>query len=240
MLSSVRFYAITFLAGGLVPAIALAPPPLRQPAGQPGFQSAHGSSGKSQKTFRDERLGVEFEYPASYELAKLSAQSPQDAPPESLLFVASYKLVPSESPGGGRSETAPYARRYYVFFLKLDLAEAAKTMGFARNSQGDWMPKDGGGSIKAVQVSGNGWQGLRITYPLQLYRAPTPQERAHGFEVGSTSRGMSEGGKTLVNWGGDQSMVLEFDPDIETNAVRDVILKSLRFFTSTHSSGEIK
>ena len=31
-------------------------------------------------------------------------------------------------------------------------------------------------------------------------------------------------------------MVLEFDPDIETNAVRDVILKSLRFFTSTPSS----
>jgi hypothetical protein len=236
----VRAFAIAFLALWFIPVAAYASSRRPQAAAHSRIQSAQGSAGKSHKTFRNERLGVEFEYPASYELAKLSAQSPQDAPPESLLFVASYKLVPSAPPGGGRSETAPYARRYYVFFLKLDLAEAAKAMGFARNSQGDWMPKNGGGSSKGVQVSGNGWQGLRITYPLQLYRAPTPQERAHGFEVGSTSLGMSEGEKTLLNWGGDLSMVLEFDPDIGTDSLRDVILKSLRFSSSTPSSGKIK
>jgi hypothetical protein len=87
-------------------------------------------------TFRNEGLGVKFEYPASYEVAELSARSPLDAPPESLLLVASYKLIPSTPPGGGRGGASPYARRYYIFFLKLDFAEAAKTMGLARNSQG--------------------------------------------------------------------------------------------------------
>lgn len=71
-----------------------------------------------------------------------------------------------------------------------------------------------------------------MTYDFRLYNAPSAEERAQGLDLGSGYLGMSEGEKDLISAGGNLSLILEFDPDIETDAVRDVILKSLRFLES--------
>ena len=113
----------------------------------------------------------------------------------------------------------------------MGFADAAHALGFSRNTRGEWTYKDVGTPSKAVRISNNGWQGLRMTYAFRLYNAPNAQERAQGLELGAGYLGMSEGERTLINAGGDLSIVVEFDPDIDTDPLRDVILKSLRFLT---------
>ncbi len=224
-----RAYAIAVLAAGLVsPSFDAVQSHL--PTGGPCGQSASANSKRKNDSFRSERFGVTFEYEAGWKLAALPPFAPPGAPSESIPVVAAYRLIPPTTPGlaGG----TPYSYQYYVFFVRRGFVPGAHALGFNRNTQGEWIYNDAGILNKAVQTSGNGWQGLRMTYDFRLYNAPSAEERAQGLDLGNGYLGMSEGEKDLISAGGNLSLVLEFDPDIETDAVRDVILKSLRFLES--------
>jgi len=225
----IRPLAVAFLAPCVFCLFAQASPSQLQAADHSVSHPAGANSNAKLKLFRSERLGVSFKYPAGYKLAAVSPFPPPGISSESIPVAATYELIPPSPPGGADPGGSPYSYQYYVFFLKLDFNSAAKALGFTRTSQGEWTYKDVGPPDKAEQVSGSGWKGLRMSYAFRLYRAPTAQERARGLELGNGYLGMSEGEKTLVSAGGNLSIVLEFDPDIETDPVRDAILKSLRF-----------
>jgi len=186
------------------------------------FVSPQNQVGTARKLFRSEKLGIEFQYPASYELSVIKPFSPPGAVSDSLPVEAAYELKPPVPPccAGVGGYAVDY--QYYIFFLKLDFLSAAKGLGFTRNPQGEWMYKDVGSLSKAELVSGNSWKGLRMTYNFRLYQAATA-----GNPYGAGYLGASEGEKTLLSADGNLSVVLEFDP--QENDLRDAILKSLRF-----------
>jgi hypothetical protein len=226
-LSMVRACAIAALLAGLAPVLFYAAPSHSSRRARLGQLTTENSGGKYE-TFRCERFGVTFEYKAGWKLAPVHPFVPPGAASDSIPVVATYRLVPPSPPGS--SDGRPYSYQYYVFFVRTGFVNAAHALGFNRNSQGEWTYKDAGISSKAVRVSNNGWQGLRMTYAFRLYNAPNAQQRAQGLALGNGYLGMSEGEKTLISPGGDLSIVLEFDPDIDTDTVRNVIIKSLRFF----------
>jgi hypothetical protein len=121
------------------------------------------------RLFRNERLGIEFKYPASYKLSARKPFSPPGAASDSLPAEAAYELKPPVPPccSGVGGFAVDY--QYYIFFLKLDFASAAKGLGFARNPQGEWTYGGVHFPQKAKQVSGSGWKGLRMTYNFRLY-----------------------------------------------------------------------
>lgn len=226
--SVLRALAAAFLSVGLItPAVYSLPRP-QDAAARPLAESVSGKSGKKHGLFfRSERFGIAFQYPAGYKLSATSPFSPPGSQSDSLPVAATYELIPPSRPGG--TEGRPYSYQYYVFFVRLGFAGAANALGISRNSKGKWIYKDAGIPSQAVQISRNGWRGLRMTYGFRLYNAPNAEERAQGLELGNGYLGMSEGEKDLIGAGENLSMVLEFDPDIQTDAVRDRILNSLRF-----------
>lgn len=237
MLFIVRAYAIAVLVAGLASPLFDAVQ-FHSPAGGRTGKSVKENSSRKNESFRSERFGVTLEYKAGWKLAALPPFAPPGAPSESIPVAAAYRLIPPTPPGiaGG----TPYSYQYYVFFVRRGFVPAAHALGFNRNTQGEWIYNDAGILNKAVQTSGNGWQGLRMTYDFRLYNAPSAEERAQGLDLGSGYLGMSEGEKDLVSAGGNLSLVLEFDPDIETDAVRDGILKSLRFLESPTQGPQTK
>ena len=226
-MSIVRACMIAVLTGGLAPATFGAARP-HSLSGARFTQLSTGNSGGKYESFRSERFGVTFEYKAGWKLAAVHPFVPPGAASDSIPVVATYQLVPPSPPGS--ADGKPFSYQYYIFFVRMGFVDAAHALGFSRNTRGDWTYKDVGISSEAVQISNNGWQGLRMTYAFRLYNAPNAQEGAQGLELGSGYLGMSEGEKTLMSPGGNLSIVLEFDPDIDTDTLRDLILKSLRFF----------
>lgn len=225
-MSIVRTCVIAVLFAGLAPA-SLGAAPSRVASPEHFVQSATGNPGGKYESFRSESFGVTFEYMAGWKLAAVHPFAPPGAASDSIPVAATYQLIPPSPPGS--ADGRPYDYQYYIFIVRMDFADAAHALGFSRNTLGEWTYKDVGIPSKAVRISNNGWQGLRMTYAFRLYNAPSAQERAQGLDLGAGYLGMSEGEQTLINAGGDLSIVVEFDPDIDTDPQRDVILKSLRF-----------
>jgi len=226
MLSFVRACAIATLIAGLAPVAFSAARPLSLSRAHFAQLTAGSSDGKYE-SFRSERFGITFEYEAGWKLAAVRPFVPPGAASDSIPVVATYQLVPPSPPGS--ADGMPISYQYYIFFVRMGFIGAAHALGFSRNTRGEWTYQDVGIPSEAVQISNNGWQGLRMTYDFRLYNAPNAQERAQGLELGTGYLGMSEGEKTLISPSGNLSIVLEFDPDIDTDPVRDAILKSLRF-----------
>jgi hypothetical protein len=192
------------------------------------IQLPTGNSGGKNELFRSERFGVTFEYKAGWKLDGVRPFVPPGAASDSIPVVATYQLVPPSPPGS--ADGRPFSYQYYIFFVRMGFIGSAHALGFSGNTRGQWTYKDAGIPSKAVKISNNGWQCLRMTYAFRLYNAPNAQERAQGLELGTGYLGMSEGEKTLISPGGNLSIVLEFDPDVDTDSLRDVIIKSLRSF----------
>ncbi len=191
------------------------------------FVSPKNQVGTARELFRSEKLGIEFQYPASYKLSAMKPFSPPGATSDSLPVEAAYELKPPVPPCCAGIGGYSFSYQYYIFFLKLDFLSAAKGLGFARNPQGKWVYKDVGMFHKARQISGNDWNGLRMTYYFRLYPAASTWQLEQGFSSGSGYLGASEGEKNLISAGRNLSVVLEFDP--QQNDLRNAILKSLRF-----------
>lgn len=192
------------------------------------------------RLFRDEKLGAEFRYPAAYTLSATKPFSPPGAASDSLPVEAAYELKLPLPPCCAGVGGLPFSVQYYIFFLKLDFLSAAKGLGFRKNPQGEWTYKDVGEVQKAERLSGDGWEGLRMTYNYRLYPAASAWQQTQGFTSGSGYLGASEGEKTVIGDGGNRSVVLEFDPDWESDSdvkkTYDTILKSLRFFAPMPST----
>lgn len=199
------------------------------------FISPRPTVGKARKLFRNEKLGVEFQYPASYKLTVVKPFSPPGAASDSLPVEAAYELNPSLPPCCAGVGNFAFSYQYYIFVLKLDFLSAAKSLGFAKSAKGKWVYKDDGELNKARPIAGNGWCGLRMVYNFRLYRAASALQRAQGLTSVSGYLGASEGEKTLLSAGGNRSIVLEFDP--QQNDLRNVIIKSLRFLKPPFNSG---
>jgi hypothetical protein len=191
---------------------------------------------KVTRLFRNERLGVEFRYPAAYKLSATKPFPPPGATSDSLPVEAAYEFKLPLPPCCAGVGGLPFSVQDYIFFLKQDFLSAARGLGFMKNQQGEWTYGDAGEVQKAEGVSGDGWKGLRMTYGYRLYPAASAWELAHGLSFGNGYLGASEGEKTLVSAGGNRSMVLELDPDWEFDPdlkkTYNTILKSLRFIGS--------
>jgi len=186
------------------------------------FISPRPTVGKARKLFRSEKLGVEFQYPASYKLSAMKPFSPPGAASDSLPVEAAYELKPPVAPCCAGVGGYAFDYQYYIFFLKLGFVSAAEGLVFNRNAHGQWMYEDVPFPQKAKQISGSGWKVLRMTYNFRLDPfPPAANPNSSGY------LGASEGEKTLLSSGGNRSAVLEFDP--QQNDLRNVIIKSFRF-----------
>lgn len=216
-----RTVLLSLLTIGLFPVSTLASQHRAQPAPAFHTQTSQAISKESFKVFRDESLGVEFKYPSEY---KLVAGHP--SPPES----AAYDLEPPDFQHSGGVGGSLYSCYYSISFLKLDFLAAAERAGFARQN-GKWMIFNNQSVtfLHARTIAGNGWKGLSGTYTTRLYVAAGAKLPPNYWHAGRYL-GLSEGMTILVNGDGQISMVLRFDPDLKTNHLRDMILKSLRFF----------
>lgn len=226
-----RAVSLSLLTIGLFPVFALASQHRAQPASAFHTQTSQAISKGSFKVFTDESLGVKFKYPAGYKLA-----AGRSSPPE----LATYDLKPPDHQRSGYAGGPLYSRYYSVCFLKLDFVAAAKRAGFARRA-GKWMifNNQSGTYLNAKTVAANGWRGLSGTFTTRLHLARGAKLPPNYWHAGRYL-GLSEGTKILLNGGGQVSILLRFDPDLKSDELRDMILKSLRFFKPVPQSEPVQ
>ncbi len=167
-------------------------------------------------------MGVEFRYLAAYKLVPAVPSPPEAAAYEFDL------LKPHPAVETGRP---PYIHHYKVSILKLVFPAAAKAAGFVQKD-GKWMfhaTEDGTGSpAKPLTLTGRGWNGLSGSYATRLYLPEGAQVPPNYWHAGRYL-GLSEAETIVMNGGAQVSIVLNFDPVLETDQLRDTILKSLKF-----------